>query len=242
MNRKMIKKAVVLCATLATILMAASASWAVSYYDAGDSSWGNTGNLSLREFYYGGTQAIQFRSTVQNLVTGPITDNIATGSDNYQAISGTYTLSTTGTAGVYNLSLVSGTASTVTVTNDTFGDLLTAYAKALQINFNTHTISWSAVTLDSVTNSIASTVLDDLLTATSYAFSTFSFQALSTESTWLSGTTGTYNAQYYSRMEGFMAAPEPAEWVLMLLGLGMLGFYLHRRGFLNFGRAPEAAA
>jgi hypothetical protein len=76
-----------------------------------------------------------------------------------------------------------------------------------------------------------------------FNFSSFVFQHTTAVDTWLSSTpVASSDTRYYSKLEGFAAVPEPAEWMLMIVGLGMLGFYLQRRGYLNFDFSPQAAA
>jgi hypothetical protein len=167
----------------------------------------------------------------------------------YQSIGGLYTLTSAG-GNIYNLALatdptaVSDYGTNTVKTQNLSGSSVyfSALATALQINLNTHSITWSDVTGVSINNTIGSTALTDLAASSTYAFTTFNFESLGTENAWLTGSAGSYNARYYSNLEGFAAAPEPGEWALMLIGLGVLGFYLHRRGYLNFEVSPQAAA
>ncbi|MCX5905657.1 MAG: PEP-CTERM sorting domain-containing protein [Deltaproteobacteria bacterium] len=157
-----------------------------------------------------------------------------------QAITGTYTLQNIG-GGIYNLI---GGPSTITVT-DGGPAVLQATATATQINFNNHTISWGAVNMGAIDVGIGSQSLIDLAANNaSYAFTNFSFDAIANENQWLTGGSPNTNTPtvYRSRLEGFAAAPEPAEWMLMFIGLGMLGFYLQRRGYLTFDLSPQSAA
>ena len=228
------KKAGVLLMAVALILATAVGAFALPYYQAGTSTYTTDSPTALTLFYSSvGVKAIKFTA---NPVSGPIPDNLV-GYD--QTISGIYTLGVTGTAGVYSLTTTGNSLIAV----DSY---ITAQSKAFQIDFRNSvngTISWEAVTGVSTDNTIlGSTSLSDLAASSSYAFSTFNFQNSSEIATWLSGSSGTQYAKYYSKLEGFAAAPEPAEWMLMFIGLGMLGFYLQRRGYLDFDLSPQSVA
>ena len=244
MKIRMIKKATVFLMAAAMVLATATGAFALAYYEAGtpDNSTASTASLSMG--YYNtsttafttnvitATRAIKF---TPNQITGPPGDSLA-GGDYYQAITGVYSLTSLG-GSIYSLSLVTGLNSQIKV--DTF---LTANASATQINFDTNTIAWSNVAMGSINNTIGSTALDDLAAANgSYSFTNFTFEQIANEGTWLTGAIGG-NARYYSKLEGFSSTPEPAEWVLMFIGLGMLGFYLQRRGYLNLDLSPQSVA
>jgi len=216
----------------------------VGYYEAGKADF-SSGNLSLEAYYEGSTKYIDFPLTSSNRLTGTgITGDSLVNGRIYQVLSGVYSLTETSSGSkIYNLSLTEG-SNTVKVTRDSIypGSYFSALATALQIDFNTHTISWSDLSSVSFNNTISSTTLTNLQTlATQYQFTSFNFQTLTNESNWLKGTdTDSKNTPYYAKMEGF--APEPGEWALILIGLTMLGFYLHRRGYLNFELSPQATA
>jgi len=241
MKIKMMKKAGIISMAVMMILVSAGGALAAPYYTVGNGS----SATAMQEFYQGGVQAIKFFPAFANDVTGPAGDTII---GSLQQISGIYTLSYVSgpTLGLYNLTKVGGGTSTITVdTNDLSTTLFTATATALQINFANNTISWSSVTNPTFNNTIGSTALTDLAGDSTYAFTSFTFESLGSETAWLSGNTGqTYNARYSSELDGFSssAVPEPAEWMLMFIGLGMLGFYLRRRGYLNFDFSPQTVA
>jgi|GEM_PF-3346691 len=238
MKMQLNKKAAAILIAISMTFLIVQGAMALPYFEAG-TSLNNSAPTSMIETYYGGAKAIYFTNQA---ITGPSGDTLV---GRQQAIGGIYTLTSAG-GNVYNLTLMTdidyGT-NTLKAQNATGSSVyFDAVATALQINFDTHTISWSDVTVNNINNTIGSTALTDLGTSSTYAFTTFTFEALGTESTWLSGTTGSYNARYYSKLEGFAAAPEPAEWMLMFIGLGMLGFYLQRRGYLNFDLSPQSVA
>lgn len=239
MKVKMMKKAGLIFMAVMMVVVGAGGASAAPYYTAGDAF----SATAMQEFYSGGVQAIKFSPLFANDVTGPSGDTII---GNFQAITGTYTLGyvSGGTLGLYNLTKTTGGPSAITLKDETLTNTyFTAEATALQINFANHTISWSPVTNPTFNNTIGSTALTEMAAAATYAFTSFTFESLGSESAWLSGNTGlTYNTRYSSQLQGFSAVPEPAEWMLMFIGLGMLGFYLKRRGYLNFDLSPQAAA
>ena len=237
------KAMVILIAISMTFLMVQGA-MAAAYFEAGAASQDGT-PTSLVLTYYGGSKAMYFTNQP---ITSPTGDNIV---GRYQAIGGLYSMSRVGSTNVYTLTYnAAGSAyfdvGTQTVKAQSASGstvYFDALATALQINFDSNTIAWSNVTLaSSINNSIGSTALDDLAASSTYAFTSFTFEQLASEGTWLSGTSGSLNARYYSKLEGFSAAPEPAEWILMFIGLGLLGFFLKRRGYLSFDFSPQAAA
>jgi hypothetical protein len=234
---------------LGMMLMFSGNALAAPYYEAGTPD-NNTAATALVFGYYtgttfstsysaGSTLALKF-SNGGNGIYGPSGDILASDPTTYaQLISGIYTLSAAG-GNVYNLTLVSGGSSTIKVTDGTT-NFLTASATALQINFGTDSIAWSDVTNVNIDNTIGSQALTDLAASSTYAFSSFTFEQLALETTWLSGGAGV-NARYYSQLDGFPAAPEPGEWVLMIVGLGLAGFYARRKGFLSSTPSPQALA
>jgi len=178
----------------------------------------------LKFFYLSGNKRFTFSDL--NQITGPGGDAITS---YYQGITGTYQLGSQVSSGVYQLTKVSGVTSTVSV-EDGSNTYLSALALATEINFNTHTITWSDVTNVTINNTIGSQALNDLAQAATYAFTSFTFQAIQNESAWLSGAdTGSKHTTYYSKLEGFAAVPEPATWILLLIGMGMVGYALARQ-------------
>ena len=243
MKMKFNKKVAAILIAFGITFLVVQGAMALPYFEAG-TPLNNSAPTSMKETYYGGAKAIYFTNQE---ITGPSGDSLVSRN---QSIGGIYTLSSAG-GSIYNLTQVTTPAAIGDYGTNTLRaqnpagttSYFDAVATALQINFNTDTISWSGVTLaNTINNSIGSTALTDLAASSTYAFTSFTFEHLGTESTWLSGTTGSYNARYYSKLEGFAAAPEPAEWVLMFIGLGMLGFYLQRRGYLNFDLSPQSVA
>ncbi len=112
----------------------------------------------MTAYYYGSQQRIIFQITQAMRLTNPTSDSALVDDWNFQAIGGVYSLSPSGTAGIYNLNPVSG-ASTVKISNDVIypADYFSALATALQIAFNTHTLSWSDLTNVVINNTIGST-------------------------------------------------------------------------------------
>ncbi|MCX7982651.1 MAG: PEP-CTERM sorting domain-containing protein [Syntrophales bacterium] len=201
-----------------------SSLWAVPYYEAGYAS--GIGDQAMRFFYASGNKRFEFR--YPNEVTGPSGDTVV---GYYQHISGVYQLSSLLSPGVYSLTKVGGGVSTISVADyDKNNTFLTASSLATEINFNTHTISWQDVTGLTVNNTIGSQSLTDLASSATYAFTSFTFQAIQNESKWLSGEdTGLKYTTYYSKLEGFPAVPEPATWVLLIIGVVGLIFFAYQR-------------
>ncbi|MFA5179781.1 MAG: hypothetical protein WC405_00550 [Syntrophales bacterium] len=228
----MIKKATVFLMAILIIAITATGAWALSYTAGNDPS-----GTAMRLYTEGSTKYLRFYT--DNNVVAPSGDAVVGG---WQSISGIYTLTATGDANVYNLS---GATSNIQLTNSSgVTTYLTALATAMTIRFDTNTISWSDVTNMNVTAAglaTGSAVLNDFASASTYAFTSFTFEENVSESSWLSGG-GTLNLRYSSTLSSFSAAPEPAEWMLMFIGLGMLGFYLQRRGYLNFDLSPQSVA
>lgn len=237
MKIKIIKKATVFLLAAVMIIATAVGAVAAPYYEAGTPS-NLTAGTAMILGTNGATRTISFYG---NQITGPSGDAL-TGTNINQMISGTYNLSLVG-GNIYNLVLVGGGQSIVRAfDNNTFTTYMQANALATQIDFNTHTISWGSVTNMNITNSIGSQSLTDMAGMTGgYAFTSFTFEQIGSEAAWLAGGAGGH-ARYYSKLEGFSAVPEPGEWMLMFIGLGMLGFYLQRRGYLNFDLSPQSVA
>ena len=238
MTNRRIKKMTVFLMAVMMVFIASTGAWAISYI-AGDDSSNTTIKLTSLTTSGGhvATGTLQFYSTIGTNVTAPITD--ATISNSYQLISGTYAL-TYVSNGIYSLG--SGT-SNVSLNSDEFAagtTYMTALATALTINFLTNTITWGSVTSVNVTTAgLDSTVLQEFATDSSVAFTSFTFEENSNESAWLSGTKSTISLRYSSELT---ATPEPEEWALMLIGLALMGYYLHRKGLLNLQFSPQTYA
>lgn len=255
MKIRMIEKATAYLITTLMILAvsgaAIAADYSVGYYEAGKTTL-DGGNQGIKfQYGVGGVRQFTFPTGTQARILGPGTDSLVTTAQT-QLIWGTYQLSNSvlpgyGTDLVYGLTKVGPQAGRNEIS---IGDGAYLYAEstAFQINFTNHTISWNDLTNVAIDNTtIGSDALANLMMATSrYAFTSFNFQALEAEKAWREGTAVLANQTqarfYYSRLEGFSGVPEPAEWILMFIGLGMLGFYLQRRGYLNIDLSPQSVA
>lgn len=150
--------------------------------------------MVLRFFYSSGNKQFEFK--YGNTITGPSGDAL-TGGGYEQAITGTYRFGSLISPGVYSLTRLGGGTSAVTVGDGT-NNYLTASSLATEIDFNTHNIKWSDVTGVTVNNTIGSQALSDLASSATYAFTSFTFQAIANESAWLAGTdTGQKYTTYY---------------------------------------------
>jgi len=141
-------------------------------------------------------------------------------------VSGAYETSSI-SGNIYNLVPAEvGVLSTVELKSST-GDLyLTMIAQAMTYNSSTGDIGWDVKSVNVTALGMTLETLIDMNNAQSFSY-----------------TMGTTGGKYYNaKLEGFAAAPEPAEWMLMFIGLGMLGFYLKRRGYLNFDLSPQSVA
>jgi hypothetical protein len=231
MKIRIIKKGTIFLLAILMTMLTATGAWALSY-TAGNASSGT----AMRLFTDSGVKYLKFYT--DNNVVAPSGDNIIGA---LQTISGIYTLTATGDANVYTLSnATSGVVLTNAAGTQTY---MNAAATALTINFATNTINWdvTGVTVTSAGLASGSAVLNDFASSSTFAFTSFTFEENASESSWLSGG-GTLNLRYSSELSGFAATPEPAEWMLMFIGLGMLGFYLQRRGYLNFDLSPQSVA
>jgi hypothetical protein len=240
MKIRMIKKATVFLMAAVMVLATATGAFAVAYYEAGTAA-NNLVSTAIEFNYDNGVKTLVFMGG--DKITAPgAPDTIL---NKYQAITGSYSLSLDHD-NIYNLTNVPLGTSTISVQNAGLNTTyFSAQATALQINFGNGTISWSSITDTTYNNTIGSSVIDSLQASSTYAFTTFTFENTIAVSDWLAGTQATnpfLDVRYYSKLEGFAAAPEPAEWMLMFIGLGMLGFYLQRRGYLNFELSPQAVA
>lgn len=250
MKIRMFKKATVFLIAIVLVILTAPGAFAVSYYDAGKSNY-TEGYSAIKFFTDTDTNTRYMQFLAGNQITGPNLDSVV---GKYQNITGLYSLGTliveqgtTVTTGKYDLALVSGGSLNVQNQLGT-ATYLEATAQAMQIDFGNNTIKWyndNKVALTSTINpgtSAALLEMKDIQTAGGiFKFSAFAFDHTDAVNTWLNTAAGT-DVKSYSRLEGVSATPEPAEWVLMFIGLGMLGFYLQRRGYLNFDLSPQSVA
>ncbi|MEI6314466.1 MAG: hypothetical protein WCO89_06315 [Syntrophus sp. (in: bacteria)] len=186
------------------LFMTTGSAFAVSYYEAGSVD-NKTYGPGIMEYYLykTTTPTISFQA---NQISGPGGDNLV---GNYQCIPGIYTLIDSGTSGVYNLVKNGGGTSTV-MANDggvPRKDFFGAFATALLINFNDHTITWTDFTHPTYQNTdLKSSSLTDMAaltsTGSSLRFTTFTFEQRDGELAWLSGTGVAANVRYYSKREG----------------------------------------
>lgn len=239
------KKATIFLIAVTIVLSTVVSAMAVSYYQAGEAGFSATTNTI--QFYYLGPAGGKFQAL--KFSDNPVTDPVESGLKGIlQSISGYYKISKSITEdNVWNLASVTQQGAAAGPSEITVDSYVYALATATQIRFNdenpelgtgTGTISWD---VDSVTVDQTGLAgdLTGLANASSYAYSTV-FQNSTTLQAWLDGTGTIQTPRYYARMEGFAAAPEPGEWMLMFIGLGMLGFYLQRRGYLNFDISPQS--
>ena len=248
MKIRMIRKATVFLMAVLMVLATATGAFALAYYEAGTPDNSSAATNPIRFGYIGLDKAIIFNySLTTNLITGASNSEDTMIGTTVQKITGNYTLGS-GSGGIYNLIPVS-TNSTVAVTDGGATTYLTATAKALSINFNqtgpgANSITWEIpISMGTITAGTSTTLAEmgTIKTGGYFQFSEFTFEHSSFLDLWLTGGSA-LNARYYSKLEGFAAAPEPAEWMLMFIGLGMLGFYLQRRGYLNFDLSPQSVA
>jgi hypothetical protein len=145
-----------------------------------------------------------------------------------------FTMGTTPT-----LTLASG-GNTVTVSKDDLTkDYLTGLTTALSMDVSAGvggigTITWSPVTTLVLTGdgtALGSTTLGALALG-SPASLTMSFVITSGVYDFVTGvsTTGT-NASMKAAFDQVTAAPEPGEWALMLVGMGLIGFTIYRKKY-----------
>lgn len=237
MKIRMIKKATVFLMAVLMVLATATGAFAVAYYEAGKTDWSSTSAMYL-DGGSGNTRYFYFNPLA---ISGPSGDTLIGKNQSFGAY---YSLEwVSGTTGVYALTNTGDTSLLVKGGPTTY---LTAQAQALTIDFTNNIITWGDVTIQSINNpGGASQSLTDMQVVKdaggTFQFSTFQFQHETAINSWLTGGT-VGDTKYYSKLEGISAVPEPAEWMLMIIGLGMLGFYLQRRGYLNFDFSPQAAA
>ena len=254
MKIRMVKKATVFLMATMMVIALAGVAVAVDYNTVGSYEAGvnilDTKGISFK--WSGGVRTFYFRTGQQMPITGPEGDNISNPLNSMlQAITGTYSFGNVyDSSGIY--SITPGVTSQITVGDGSFPNVLSATATATLINFGNNTITWQ------VSDAPGSVVIEntDLQSvnlaniqsnATAYSFN-LTFQEWTSETAeenWLKGTSGyngTQDKAYSSKFSGLAAAPEPAEWVLMFIGLGMLGFYLQRRGYLKFDLSPQSVA
>lgn len=201
------------------IFLAAGMASADSYYQTGESNSyavieaGTGMSLTIRFMNDGNT--IAGSSYSGDLATAGLTEYISTGTYTVQSYTGnTYTLAPK--------------TSTITVKDSTGSTTyMTMLASATKFYSDTGIVEWTITSLN-VLNDGGYATLQDMKNAASFTYSMT-----------INTATGlTYN----SRLDAFAAAPEPAEWVLMMLGLALMGYYLHRKGLLNLQMSPQTYA
>jgi hypothetical protein len=237
MKIRMMKRAGIFLIAAAMVFTTATGAFALAYYEAGSAD-NNTSGTAL--VFQNNNKTFSFAS---NYTTGPAGGGLDAFMAYYQSISGSYTINQALGNNVYSLT---GGASTIRVRDSDLNNVyLQATATATQIDLTNHTIAWTGITMGSIDTSNNAQSLIDIQAVKdaggAFQFSSFTFEGIGALNTWLGGGAGG-NARYYSNLEGIAAAPEPAEWVLMFIGLGMLGFYLQRRGYLNFDLSPQSVA
>jgi hypothetical protein len=132
-----------------------------------------------------------------------------------------------GSGGVYSLS---GGPATYRVT-DKSSTGSTMYLQgaltALTIDFNLGIINWSPVSglTTSNTGSLGSPTLNEFSNY-STGLMTFSFVTSDSLKSWISNPKNSYTTSYSSSLT---VTPEPATWILILAGAGLLGFSLYRK-------------
>ena len=250
MKASILKRAGVFLLLFAVILGVGTNALALSYIESGVA--GNPAGSSQNTALFIGRALNNGSVTVKfyyNYITAPATTSSDTLAGGSQEILGSYTLGPatatdpgTGSPTAYRLD-GAPTEITIGLTGLPF---LTATADALEINLQNYTIKWSEVSAVNITEEgMTSDAVSALAGLSSYSFSgnVFAFEQDATLSGLISGTAKfSKSLRYYSQFGGFAATPEPAEWVLMFIGLGMLGFYLKRRGYLNFDLSPQSVA
>lgn len=233
----MIKKATVFFMAVMMVMAMATGAWALAYYESGS-----------------GDTNMKFKRSATDVRTLWFNDNTVTGPEGalvglLQSISGTYTLayqSGDTLTGIYTLTSASANSMALDAGNAT-PELAATMSATATMNFTTDTIVWDVFTVGTIANNIGSETLTQMQTIKdnmgTFKFTT-AFEQNTSIDTWLSGSGSmlTKDTIYTTKLEGITAAPEPAEWVLMFIGLGMLGFYLQRRGYLNFDLSPQSVA
>lgn len=129
---------------------------------------------------------------------------------------GVYSLS--GGPAVYQVTASSGTTSTT---------YLQGALTALTIDFNLGIINFSSVSGLTASNagSLGSPTLNEFSNY-STGLMTFSFVTSESLKNWISNPKNTYTTSYSSSLT---VTPEPATWLLILAGMGLLGFSQYRK-------------
>lgn len=153
----------------------------------------------------------------------------------YLSFSGANTYTFTPGAGNSLFSL-SGGATSFTLTNGT-ATYLTGTATAFSLDISggstgTGTITWNPTSITSIDNSsISSTILSQFTTGAASLTTSFAMNTAIT--TYLASNTsgGSATSQLAGSFSQATAAPEPGEWALMLVGLGLIGFTIYRKQY-----------
>jgi hypothetical protein len=104
--------------------------------------------------------------------------------------------------------------------------LISGWATAQTIDFNTGTLTWGPVTGLTTQNLIGSSTLTDFAGYSTGSL-TMSFITDTALRNWVQAPTATAQDRSYSAT--LTGVPEPATWVLMMAGLGLMGYTLYRR-------------
>jgi len=242
MITRILKRTGVFLLLFAVILGFGTNALALSYIESGiagnPAGFGQNTALNISRTAVGGLVTVKF---YYNYLTAPDPASSDTIAGGVQEIAGSYTLGTS-TATGYELT---GAPTQITLSLG-ITPYLTATADALEIDLQNYNIKWTAVTnVDITEDGMTSDAVSALAGLASYSFSNniFAFEQDTALSGLISGTAKfSKSLRYYAQLGGVAAVPEPGEWMLMFIGLGMLGFYLQRRGYLNFDLSPQSVA
>jgi hypothetical protein len=132
--------------------------------------------------------------------------------------------------GVYSLTNAAGSTLTLASKANGTNPYLTGTTTAQAINFNTGIISWSPVSNLNIHNTINSPTLAGYTNAGSAGFA-FAFETDSVLRNWLTNPQNTLNRTYGTSLTDppLCATPEPAMYLLWLVGLGGVGTTLYVR-------------
>lgn len=203
----------------ALMFLAVGMANADSYYQTGESN-----SYAVIEAGTGSTLTIRFTNDATPIAGSSYSGDLATAGLTEYISTGTYTVQSY-TGNTYTLMPKTSTISIKDSTGST--TYMTMLASATKFYSDTGIVEWTITSLN-VLNDGGYATLQDMKNAASFTYSMT-----------INTATGlTYNA----RLDAFAAAPEPAEWVLMIIGLALMGYYLHRKGYLNLQTSPQTYA